>query len=91
MKEIIDILQSASPIGAVVLSLVVILYLVRNEKKMDGYKEIATNHTSGVPEMHETLKRIEQNQLQSMRDTNDLNNEMNSKLVEILTIVKKRR
>ena len=64
MELILNILQTATPIGAIVLSLVIILLLVKSKKSVTDLKE---NHLSCMPEINETLKRIE-NKLEVIGD-----------------------
>ena len=70
MKEILDILQNASPIGVIALLVVTIFYMIRNEKKMSDYNSIATNHVSGIPDMCDGLKRIEQSLIRIEQELN---------------------
>lgn len=59
MNEILSIFQNASPIGVIALLVAIIFYMVRNERRMGSYQKLATNHTSGLPEMIKTLDRID--------------------------------
>lgn len=59
MNEILAILQTSSPIGVIALLVVVIYSMIRTEQKMNGYKDIATNHISCLPELNESIKRME--------------------------------
>ena len=53
MSEVIMILEKASPMGAIVLSLVVILLQIRQR---NGVTELKENH---LHELKDTLERIE--------------------------------
>lgn len=59
LSPIIQALNSLSPLG-LAGGLGYIIYLQVKTNK--GQNKIATNHLHGLPEMHETLKRIEENQ-----------------------------
>lgn len=64
MNEIIQILTQATPFGAIALALVIILIQIRTKKEV---KNTQSNHLHGLPEMGETLKRIEE-KLDKMND-----------------------
>lgn len=57
MTELFTFLTNVQPLGVIALLGVVIYMLVKNQQ---GQKRIATNHLHGLPEMAETLKRIEE-------------------------------
>lgn len=56
MDTTLTILQNFSPIGVIALSLVIIWQLIKNKERISNLQE---NHLHGLPEMNETLKRLE--------------------------------
>ena len=64
MEQLINILQSSTPVGVIALCLIIILQLVKNKKEVKDLKE---NHMSCFPEMIESLKRIE-SKLETIND-----------------------
>lgn len=59
------LLQFASPMGVVVLALVVVYQSIKNNSTI---KNIGDNHLSGLPDMKDTLLRIEE-KLEKINDT----------------------
>jgi hypothetical protein len=54
--ELLTILQNFSPIATVALALFIIYQLIQRKTEVSEIKE---NHLHGLPEMNETLKRLE--------------------------------
>lgn len=54
--EVLTTLNSMSSLGVIALLAYVIYLQVRNQRRV---KSLGDNHLSGLPDMHETLKRIE--------------------------------
>lgn len=68
MTELLSILDRLdNPLVVVGVALIIIWQLLRGGRKMNEIELIATNHTSGLPEMGETLKRIEE-KLENMNE-----------------------
>lgn len=71
LVELLQTLDKLSPIGVIALLGLIIFLLVRaKDAKIEMDKKvslISENHLSGLPEMADSLRRIE-NQLQSMND-----------------------
>ena len=60
MESLFQFLTTVQPIGVITLLGLIIFILVKGKKLEEGQNEITTNHLHGLPEMADTLKRIEE-------------------------------
>lgn len=67
--EYLTLLNNFTPLGIIALALLIIYNLVSSRKEMTEVKE---NHLHGLPEMGDTLKRIEQ----KLEKLNDIENKL---------------
>lgn len=77
MEHLLEILKDFSPMATIALALVIIYQLTKGDKKISTIKD---NHLHDLPEMKNTLDRLERKSDETNREVIRLLTEINVKM-----------